>query len=187
MKNFFCCCLFLVAGGFSLSAQDADGAAVQPYIPVNDGSSVTFEIKNLGFNTKGSFTGLSGKIFFDLKDVTKAAFDVSLDAGTIHTDNEMRDDHLKKETYFDVANHPRIRFVSTGVTRADKSGHYTVSGKLTIKNTTKDISFPFLVTPMGDDLIFSGKFTIGRKDFDIGGSSTLSNSLTVSLSVLARK
>jgi len=175
-----------VAGGLSGSAQDTVQPAAQPYVPVNSGSTVTFEIKNFGLNSKGSFSGLEGKIFFDPKDLAKASFDVSLDASTISTDNAMRDDHLKKEDYFDVANHPRIRFVSTSVTPTNKSGHYTVNGKLTIKNTTKDISFPFLATPMGNDYIFSGQFKINRKDFDIGGSSTFSNSLTVFLSVLAR-
>jgi polyisoprenoid-binding protein YceI len=99
----------------------------------------------------------------------------------------MRDDHLKKESYFDVSHYPRIRFVSTGVSPADKSGHYIVTGKLTIKNTTKEISFPFLAIPAGDDYIFKGGFQLNRKDFDIGGSSTVSNNLTVSLAILARK
>lgn len=186
MKYIFCCCLFLVAGGLSGSAQDTVLPAAQPYIPVNSGSTVTFEIKNLGLKSKGSFSGLEGKIFFDPKDLAKASFDVSLDASTINTGNTMRDDHLKKGDYFDVANHPRIRFISTSVTSAGKSDHYTVNGKLTIKNTTKDISFPFLATPMGNDFIFSGQFKINRKDFDIGRTSTISNSLTVYLSVLVR-
>jgi len=186
MKYFFWCCLIGVAGILSGSAQENVLPAGHRYTPANTGSSVTFEIKNLGFNTKGSFSGLEGKIIFDPKDAAKASIDVSLDATTISTDNTMRDDHLKKETYFDVENHPRIRFVSTSVLPADKSGHYTVAGKLTIKNTTKEISFAFLATPVGDDFIFSGQFKIDRKDFGIGGSSTLSNNLTVSLSVFAR-
>jgi polyisoprenoid-binding protein YceI len=58
---------------------------------------------------------------------------------------------------------------------------------LTIKNTTKEISFPFQATPAGDDYIFKGTFTINRRDFDVGGSSTLGNDVTVSLTVLARR
>jgi polyisoprenoid-binding protein YceI len=77
--------------------------------------------------------------------------------------------------------------VSTSVSGPDKRGHYTFNGKLTIKSTTKDISFPFIATPMLDDYIFKGEFTINRKDFDIGGSSTIGNSLNVSLTVLAKK
>jgi polyisoprenoid-binding protein YceI len=157
------------------------------YTATDQGSTVTFTIKNLGFKVGGSFTGLQGKVSFDPSDLSKASFEVSVDAASVNTDNSMRDGHLKGEDYFDAQNHPRIQFVSTGVKAADKSGHYIISGKLTIKKTTRDISFPFIATPAGNDYIFSGEFTINRKDFDIGGSSTISNALTVSLTVLARK
>jgi hypothetical protein len=40
---------------------------------------------------------------------------------------------------------------------------------------------------MADDVIFKGDFTINRRDFDVGGGSALSNNLTVSLTVLAKK
>jgi polyisoprenoid-binding protein YceI len=159
----------------------------QEYKPVDEGSAVTFEIKNFGFNSKGSFTGLEGKIIFDPKDASKASFDVSIKAASINTDNNSRDNHLKKESYFDVEKYPRIRFVSTSLSGPDKSGHYTISGKLTIKNTTKDIYFSCIATPMGNDYIFKGDFTINRRDYEVGGSSTLSNNVNISLTVLAKK
>lgn len=157
----------------------------QEYKPVDEGSSVTFNIRNFGFGVDGTFTGLQGKILFDPKDPGKANFEVSVDAATVNTDNSLRDNHLKKEEYFDVQNHARIRFVSTGVA-GGKDGKYIMSGKLTIKTTTKDISFPFTASPMGNDYIFSGSFTINRRDFGVGGSSTISNNLTISLAVLAK-
>ena len=159
----------------------------QEYKPTDAGSTVGFEIKNFGFNSKGTFTGLEGKILFDPKDPSKASFDVSVDAASINTDNNMRDSHLKKDGYFEVEKYPRIRFVSTSLSGPDKNGHYTLSGKLTIKGTTKDIYFPFTAVQMGDDYIFKGDFQINRKDYGIGGTSTLSNGLTVSLTVLAKK
>ena len=115
------------------------------------------------------------------------AITVSINAASVNTDNETRDNHLKKESYFDVEKYPRIRLVSASVSGPDNTGHYTFNGKLTMKNTTKDISFPFLATPLGDDIIFKGDFTLNRRDFDVGGGSTLSNNLTVSLTVLAKK
>ena len=157
------------------------------YTPADQGSTVAFTIKNFGFNTGGSFTGLQGTIVFDPQNPAGSAFDVSVDAASVNTDNNLRDNHLKEDSYFDVKNYPRIRFVSTSIGPADQSGHYTVTGKLTIKNTTKEISFPFIATPMGDDYIFKGTFQLNRKDYGIGGSSTLSNNLAVSLTVLAKK
>lgn len=159
----------------------------QTYKPTDQGSAIGFEIKNFGFNTRGAFSGLDGTITWNPKNPGKAAFDVSIGAATITTDNDMRDEHLRKESYFDVEKYPRIRMVSTSIGGPDKSGHYTFNGKLTIKSTTKDISFPFIATPMLDDYIFKGAFTINRKDFDVGGSSTIGNSLNVSLTVLAKK
>lgn len=162
-------------------------AHAQDYKPTDQGSTIDFEIKNFGINTKGAFSGLDGKITWDPKSPASAAFDVSIAAATINTDNSMRDDHLKKDGYFDAANYPRIRMVSTSITGPDKSGHYTFNGKLTIKATTRDVSFPFIVTPLMDDYIFKGDFTINRKDFDVGGPSTIANNLKVSLTVLAKK
>jgi polyisoprenoid-binding protein YceI len=159
----------------------------QEYKPADQGSTVNFEIKNFGFNSKGSFSGLDGKIIWDPKDVSKAAFDVSISAASVNTDNETRDSHLKKEGYFEVEKYPRIRLVATSISGSGNGGHYTFNGKLTMKSTTKDVSFPFVATPMGNDIIFKGDFTINRRDFDVGGGSTLSNNLTVSLTVLAKK
>jgi polyisoprenoid-binding protein YceI len=158
----------------------------QQYKATDEGSSIKFRIKNFGLETGGSFTGLDGTISFDPNDLTKDSIDLSVDAGTINTDNNMRDNHLKKEDYFDVQNYPRIRFVSTRVT-VDNNAHFTVTGKLTIKNTTQEISIPFTATPKNEGYIFTGEFRINRKDFKVGGSSTISNGLTVQFSIFAKK
>lgn len=173
--------------GLSLTLSAAVTCLGQQYRPTDQGSTITFMIKNFGFDTKGSFSGIDGTITWDPQHPDRSLFDVSIDATTINTDNSMRDEHLKQDDYFNTVRYPRIRFVSAGVTGPGRGGHFTLNGKLTIKNTTKDISFPFIVTSLGDDLIFKGDFTINRRDFDVGGSSTISNQLTVSLTVLAKK
>jgi len=157
----------------------------QSYKPTDAGSTVEFVIKNFGVNTKGSFTGLDGTIRFDPRDNSKSGFDVSVTANTVNTDNEMRDNHLKKESYFNVEKYPRITIVSTTIT--GDNGRYTFTGKLTIKDKIKDISFPFIATPVGEDYIFKASFTINRRDFEVGGGSTISNNTTVNLTVLAKK
>src|SRR5258708_17857020 len=156
-------------------------AVAQEYQPAEQGSSVTFKVKNFGFSVDGSFTGLQGKMIFDPKDPAKALFDVSVDAASVNTDNEQRDNHLKKEEYFDVQNYPRIRFVSTAVTPSGKDGKDTISGKLTIKATTRDISFPFTPSPLVNHVIFSGQFTVNRKQFRMARACTISSSLTLSV------
>lgn len=153
--------------------------------PSDKGSSLQFTIKNFGFDVTGTFTGLKGDIKFDPQKAEESNFDVTLDANTINTDNNMRDNHLRENTYFDVKNYPNIHFVSTKVT--GKNGSYTITGKLTIKKTTKEVSFPFTASPAEDGYLFKGTFKINRKDFDVGGTSTISNSLEVALNILAKK
>lgn len=178
---------FVIAQLAALSSYAQSSGAAHSFLPVDEGSAISFKIKNFGFNTDGSFKGLRGTIVFDPQNVAADSFDVSVDAASVNTDNNMRDDHLRKEAYFDVDKYPRIRFVSSSVVATDAGGHYRITGKLTIKGTTKEISFPFLATAAGDDFIFKGSFTINRRDFDVGGTSSLGNEVTLTLTVLARK
>jgi polyisoprenoid-binding protein YceI len=158
------------------------------YKPVDQGSTVTFKIGNFGFDVSGSFgAGLQGVIAFDPQNVGGASFDVSIDASTINTDNKMRDSHLRDEGYFDVKNYPRIRLLSTKVTATNKSGVYQFTGQLTIKGKSKEVSFPFTAVAGADGYVFKGSLTINRKDFGVGGTSTISNELTVSLTIVTVK
>jgi polyisoprenoid-binding protein YceI len=152
------------------------------YKPVDQGSEIKFTVNNFGFAVNGSFTGLQGSIDFDPKNAAAGRFDVTIDASTVNTDNSLRDSHLKNDGYFDVKNYPRIRLVSTKLSGSGAS--YTFTGQLTIKDKTKEISFPFTAAPANGGMAFKGTFTINRKDFGVGGTSTISNELTVSLTVM---
>jgi len=176
MKKYTLLLLIVLMGNF----------AIAQYKPVDKGSSVKFEIKNFGMGTSGSFSGLQGDINFDKDHPEEAKFDVSIDANTINTDNSKRDTHLREDSYFDVKKYPRIHFVSTKVTKS-ASGILTVSGKLTIKGQTKDISFPFTAAPNNEGYLFKGSFSINRRDFGVGGSSTISDNLTIDLNITTVK
>lgn len=156
------------------------------YKPVHQGSSIQFVIGNFGFDVNGSFKGIHGTINFDPQNLSNAHFDVDIDAATVNTDNSLRDGHLRGDSYFDVKNHPRIRLESTKI-EADKTGSFVITGKLTIKNTTKDVSFPFTAAQVADGYQFKGEFKIKRKDFGVGGTSTISDELQVSLNIIAKK
>jgi len=162
-------------------------AMAQVLTPVEESSKVEFKAKNFGFNVGGSFKGLKGTIEFDPANYASGKFDVSIDANTINTDNGMRDDHLREESYFDVKNHPRIRFVSTKVTASNKAGVLFIFGKLDIKGEEKEISFPFTATPVEGGYTFKGEFKINRRDFKVGGSSTISDNVTIDLNITAKK
>lgn len=159
----------------------------QSLAPVDSASSITFKIKNLGFNTTGHFSGITGTIIFSPDDLAGSRFDVQVKAGSVDTEVKMRDNHLRSEEYFDVKNYPQITFVSVKVTPSNKSGTLFVFGKLTMKGVTKDISFPFKAQPIQDGYLFDGEFKINRRDFKVGGGSTVSDQLTVILKVVAKK
>ena len=154
--------------------------------PVEKESGVHFTIKNFGFNVGGSFSDITGDIGFDPANPGDARFDVKVGAASINTDNNMRDGHLRGEDYLDVTNYPYIHFVSVSVRPDKKKGSYQMNGNLTIRNKTKAIRFPFTAVASGSGYLFEGSFKINRKDFEVGGSSTISDNLTVTLKVLAR-
>jgi polyisoprenoid-binding protein YceI len=157
------------------------------YKPVEQGSSLNFSIKNLGFGVDGSFSGFGGIINFDPQNPANSSFDVFINATTVNTDNGLRDEHLKGDSFFDVKNYPRIRLASAKVAATNKNGTYLLTGQLTIKGKSKPISFPFTATPAADGYLFKGTFKMNRKDFGVGGTSTVADELQVTINVTAKK
>jgi len=160
----------------------------QSYTPTDAGSKVKFIIKNFGINTGGTFEGLSGTITFDPAQIANASFNVSVDAKTVDTDMEGRDNHLRKAEFFDVENYPKLSFRSTKIATTNKPDYLYMYGVLTIKNVSKEISFPFTQKTQGDGILFEGEFKLNRRDFGVGGKSfSMADELTVELSIFAKK
>ena len=154
--------------------------------PVAKESSIHFTIHNFGFKTGGFLAAPEGDIQFNPDDPAKSYFHVTIKSESINTDNESRDEHLRETDYFDVKNYPLIRFVSDNIQAAGKNGDYVATGTLTIKNINRKIQLPFRAEKSGDGYLFTGSFAMNRKDYGVGGSSTISNDLTVQIKVLAR-
>lgn len=162
----------------------------QQFTPVDHGSKVHFIIKNFGLNTGGDLSGLKGSIYFDANNMRACAFNVSVDAGSVDTDSESRDEHIRGEDYFDVERNPEIIIRSTriGYTKNSNKGIYEFNGNLTLAGITRPIAFLFNVKRKGTDYIFTGEFEINRLDYNVGeNSSVLGNTVKISLSVLAKK
>jgi polyisoprenoid-binding protein YceI len=138
-------------------------------------TKVSFEIKNLGIKTGGTIGGVQGTIAFDPAALTTSKIEATADVNTINTDNSMRDEHLKKDDYFDVAKYPTISMSSVSLKK--KSGNnFTGQFNITIKGKTKLVDVPFTYT----DNAFKGSFKINRKDFAIGGNSmTMGDEVTI--------
>ncbi|MFZ4059195.1 MAG: YceI family protein [Ferruginibacter sp.] len=172
--------LFLLSGMFVSVAQNK-------LVPTDAGSKVHFVIKNFAINTGGDFKGLQGSIIFNPNDLQHTSFDVSVEASTIDTDSEMRDEHLKEDEYFDVTRFPKISIKSTQIVHSSKAGRYYFFGTLTIKGISKAIEFGFSATPKTEGLLFEGEFNINRRDFNVGEKSiSLNDNVKISLSIMGK-
>ena len=89
--------LIFVVGLISISATIG-----QVMKPVDEQSSVKFRIRNFGFNVTGSFKGLQGNINYFPERLNESSVDVTVQANTVNTDIDLRDNHLRKPEYFDV-------------------------------------------------------------------------------------
>ena len=148
----------LLAFLFIFSFQNIDAQTI-----ITEKSTVNFSIKNLAFNTvKGSFGGMKGNVIFDKENLSDASFEVCVDANSINTGNSKRDEHLRKEDFFDVEKYPTICFTSKNIINS-KIG-YTAWGNLTMHGVTKEVRIPFIIKGS----TFVGNIEILRKDFGIG-------------------
>jgi polyisoprenoid-binding protein YceI len=99
-------------------------------------SAAQFSIRHMGIsNVRGTFTKVSG-VVKDPDDPSKASVDVTIDANSVDSRVQKRDDDLRSDKFFDVAKYPTITFKSTKV-EATGSGKLKVTGDLTIHGVTK--------------------------------------------------
>ena len=74
--------------------------------------------------------------------------------------------HLKAADFFDVAVYPTAKFVITSVVEAE--GKLAVTGNLQIKDVTKSITIPAMISEEGGITTFkSDVFNVDRADFNV--------------------
>src|SRR6202046_1266487 len=100
-------------------------------------SSAQFAVRHLGISTvRGAFTKIGG-VVVDSPDLSKASVNVTIDASSVDTRVQRRDDDLRSDHFFDVAKYPTITFKSKRVEAAGP-GKLKVTGDLTIHGVTKE-------------------------------------------------
>lgn len=162
-------------------------SSAQNLTPIASSSSISFSIKNFGFSTTGTFSGLAATIRFDANNLTRSDFDATVSSASISTGNNTRDRHLRDDDYFDVAHFPHINIKSEQITSGTEPGSYILHGILTIKKTSRKIDLPFTYKKTESGSVFAGKFIINRLDFGVGSNSiSLANDVTISLTIAAK-
>ena len=112
------------------------GAASYELDPAH--STVQFSVRHMMVsNVRGEFREVSGSLEFDEKDLAKSSIDVSINAKSISTANEKRDEHLRNADFLDVEKFPTITFKSKKFVKTG-NGH-KVTGDLTLHGVTKEV------------------------------------------------
>jgi polyisoprenoid-binding protein YceI len=75
--------------------------------------------------------------------------------------------HLKSADFFGVEKYPEAKFVITDVKESGKNGRFSVTGDITIKETTKAISFDAQLVNSGEGIVAVADIVIDRSEFDV--------------------
>jgi polyisoprenoid-binding protein YceI len=124
---------------------------------------------------------------------------VTIQAASIDTRNAQRDGHLRGNDFLAMEEYPQITFTSTGVRQSGETT-FEVTGDLTIKGVTNEVTIPFefegaATDPFGNERVgFEGSVAINRKDYGVtwnaaleGGGVLVSDKVTLEFEISAVK
>ncbi len=137
-----------------------------------------FAVRHMAVSkVRGEFKDFEGTLEL-AEDPTQSKISVTIQAVSVNTNDENRDNHLRTNDFFDVENHPTWSFTSTAI-RPKTATEWEVDGDLTIRGVTKpvtiDASFEGAITdPYGFHRVgFSASTSIVRDDFGVSFNAAL--------------
>lgn len=140
-------------------------------------SELTFKVRHMMItNVKGEFKNFSIDVLGE--DITKSNINVLVEAASITTNNEDRDNHLKSPDFFDIENHKDLTFESTSFKKSDDD-EFELKGILTIKGISKEVKLNVEFgginkDPWGNEKAgFSIEGKINRKDWGLNWNTAL--------------
>jgi polyisoprenoid-binding protein YceI len=151
----------------------------------------------------GTATGISGQITFDPENPVATTGRIVLATSSLTVGNPTMREHLHGGNWMDVAKFPEIVFESVSLSNVRRSGDRTdadLSGRITIKGVTKEITVPVSFTYLpgrlgarvnkpelkGDLLVVRANFEINRDDFGINPgrmADRVAEKISLSLSI----
>lgn len=165
MKKVF---LFLVALTATVAVSAQTKWSVDPMH-----SSVNFSVKHMGIAfVKGNFGKFDGTITASKADLTDAKISFSVDVKSVNTGVEMRDNHLRTDDFFNAEKYPAMTFESTSFKKLT-GNNYALTGKLTIRDVTKNVVFNVVYGGTAKDQQgntkagFGATTTINRLDYNV--------------------
>lgn len=147
-------------------------AAPQPVEIDLSHTRVWFYVNHLGFSDMyGDFTKFDIDLKVDPENLADSTVSASIDTSTVDMRHEGLNKHLKNQDFFNVEQHPSMRFETTGVTQSGE-GKLAVAGNLTLLGVTKPVTLDVTVNKIGEHPMrktpwvgFNATATIKRSDF----------------------
>ena len=141
-------------------------------------SAAQFSVRHLAISTvRGSFNKVSGSVQYDPSSPAKTTIDATIDAASVDTRVEKRDNDLRSPNFFDTAKYPTLTFKSKRVETAG-TGKLKVTGDLTMHGVTKEVTLDVdgpsaaIKDPHGNlHMGASATTTVNRKDFGVNGAA----------------
>lgn len=141
-------------------------------------SNVEFSVRYAMLSTvRGHFGSYDGTLTLDSEHPANSKAVGSIDATSINTGNEMRDNHLRSGDFFEVEQTPRITFEST---RVEASGStWKVYGNLSMRGVTREVVLNTeylgrMKDAWGNERAgFEATAEINRKDFGLNWNAPL--------------
>lgn len=101
-------------------------------------SEVTFRVRHLMVtNVSGRFKSFNATVTTEGDDLSTAQVEFTIDAASIETGVEARDNHLRSDDFFNAESFPTIRFTGKGLAKSQETDGYYMDGELTVRDTTK--------------------------------------------------
>jgi len=139
------------------------------------GSSLVFAGSYQGEVFTGRFPGFSTRMTFDPARLATAKLDVTIPLATATTANADYDTQMRGDAFFDAGRFVQAHYVATSF-RALGGNRYVADGTLTLHGVSKPVALAFTWTP-GAQPVLSGKATVKRLDFGVGGGDWADTSL----------
>jgi polyisoprenoid-binding protein YceI len=153
--------------GFTASLAAVVALAAAQWSMQPKDSKLTFVGVQAGAQFEGGFDKFTADISFDPKDLATSRFDVKIDTASVNTQDDERDTTIKSADLFDVKRFPSAHYVADKFT--DKGGNkYSATGKLTLRDVTRDVPIDFTFENKGGDAWLKGTAKIKRLDFGVG-------------------
>ena len=130
-------------------------------------SSIQFTAKQMGVPLEGHFKKFGAQIAFDPAKLATSRIAFTVDTGSATLGSRETDAELPKPTWFNGPQFPQATFQSSSI-KALGGGKFDVTGKLTIKGQSRDVTVPVTLTQSGATTTASGTLALKRLAYKIG-------------------